>query len=289
MPVDSVYPHEQHTMAGRVRIGIGGWTFAPWRGILYPPGLPHARELAYAAGKLTTIEINGTFYGAQKPETFAKWREETPANFVFAIKAPRYATHRKNLAEAGPVVERFVQGGLLELGGKLGPINWQLMPTTTFDARDLTAFLRLLPRKVGRRELRHAIEVRHESFRTEEFVDLARRHEVAVILAGDSPHPRIPDITGGFLYVRIMGTTSQAAQGYPSAALARWARRARCYADGVAPADLRTLSARVPAPAGRDVFVYVIGGHKQANPAAAQALQQRLDRARARRPPGTQR
>jgi uncharacterized protein YecE (DUF72 family) len=260
-----------------IRVGIGGWTYAPWRGRFYPSELPQARELEYAARNLTTIEINGTFYGPQKPATFAKWRDATPENFVFAVKAPRYATHRRTLADAGPTIDRFVRGGLLELGDKLGPINWQLMPTTRFDPADMAAFLKLLPRKVGRRELRHAIEVRHDSFRTEEFIDLARRQEVAVVLAGDSIHPQIPDVTAGFVYIRIMGTTAGPAKGYPPAALTRWARRVRCFAEGDVPTGLKCVSEHRPTHAIRDVFLYVIGGHKQANPAAAQALLQRLD------------
>ncbi|MBS0562615.1 MAG: DUF72 domain-containing protein, partial [Proteobacteria bacterium] len=157
----------------RIRVGVGGWTYEPWRGTFYPDGLKHARELEYASRKLTTIEVNGTYYGAQKPETFAKWHDETPDDFVFALKAPRYATNRRVLAEAGPAIEKFVNGGLLELKDKLGPINWQFMPTKQFDPEDFAAFLTLLPREAGGRTLRHAVEVRHESFACAEFVALA--------------------------------------------------------------------------------------------------------------------
>jgi len=200
--------------AGQIRIGIGGWTFDPWRGTFYPEGLVQKRELEYASRKLTTIEINGTFYGSQKPSTFAKWHDETPDDFVFSLKAPRFATNRRVLAEAGESVERFLASGVLELKNKLGPINWQFAPTKQFDADDFEAFLDLLPHKVDGREIRHALEVRHESFRDEAFVALARKHGVAIVMAGDSKYPQIADVTAKFVYARVMGTTEQFAQGY---------------------------------------------------------------------------
>ena len=207
-------------MSGHIRIGVGGWTYEPWRGTFYPEALAQKRELEYAAGQLTSIEVNGTFYGAQKPETFARWRDETPDGFVFALKAPRYATHRRTLAEAGPTIERFLNGGVLELKDKLGPINWQLMPTTKFDAADFEAFLKLLPQKVAGRAIRHAVEVRHDSFRVAELVDMARHYGVAIVVAGDSDYPQIADITAPFVYARIMGTQSDEPLGY-SASRAR--------------------------------------------------------------------
>ena len=263
-------------MSGKIRIGVGGWTYEPWRGTFYPADLTHKRELEYAAGKLTSVEINGTFYGAQKPETFARWRDETPAGFVFALKAPRYATHRRVLAEAGTTVERFLRGGLLELGDKLGPINWQLMPTTKFDPADFEAFLKLLPPRHEGRKLRHAVEVRHESFRLPEFVELARHYGVAIVLAGDSDYPLIPDVSASFVYARIMGTTAGEPLGYSPGDLDRWVRRAQTWARGDIPKDLETLASSPSAGAGRDVHLYVISGHKVANPAAAQALIARL-------------
>jgi uncharacterized protein YecE (DUF72 family) len=268
-------------MSGRIRVGVGGWTYEPWRGTFYPAELAHKRELEYAAGKLTSIEINGTFYGAQKPESFQKWREETPAGFVFALKAPRYATHRRALSGAAAVVERFLKGGVLELQDKLGPINWQLMPTTKFDAADFEGFLKLLPRSSGGRALRHAVEVRHKSFRVPEFVDMMRHYGVAIVVAGDSQeYPQIADITAPFVYVRIMGTQEGEPLGYSTAALDSWAQRARSWATGVVPAELETVgSAQNTERADRDVFLYVINGHKVANPAAAQALIERLKRA----------
>ena len=264
-------------MSGHIRIGVGGWTYEPWRGTFYPEGLVQKRELEYAASKLTSIEINGTFYGSQKPETFSKWREETPADFVFSLKAPRYATHRGALAAAGPTIERFVGGGVLELKEKLGVINWQLMPATKFDPVDFESFLKLLPKKAGGHVLRHAVEVRHESFRNAELVDMARHHGVAIVVAGDSEYPLIPDATAPFVYARIMGTKSKEPLGYSAADLDAWAARAREWAGGGHPKDLQAVSPEKPAKAGRDVFLYVISGHKVANPAAAQALLERLE------------
>ena len=170
----------------KIRIGVGGWTYEPWRGAFYPEGLAQKRELEYAGSKLTSIEINGTYYGSQKPESFAKWRDETPDDFVFSLKATRYATNRRVLAEAGPTIERFFKSGVTELKSKLGPINWQFATTKRFDPDDFAAFLKLLPKSVGGLAIRHAVEVRNESFRTPEFVALAREHRVAVVIAGDS-------------------------------------------------------------------------------------------------------
>ncbi len=262
--------------AGTIRIGIGGWTYAPWRGTFYPDGLPQKRELEYAAGRLTSIEINGTYYGAQKPATFAKWHDETPEDFVFALKAPRFATNRRVLAEGGQSIERFITGGILELKDKLGPINWQFMATKAFDPDDFAAFLKLLPASHEGRALRHAVEVRHPSFACAEFVALAREHGVAIVLAGDSDHPLIPDATADFVHARIMGTSEGEKLGYGKAALDTWAARAKALAAGQHAPGLNPI---VPGKADgkeRDVFLYVISGHKVANPAAAQALIERL-------------
>lgn len=191
---------------GAVRIGVGGWTYEPWRGTFYPAGLTQKRELEYASRHLTSIEINGTFYGAQKPETFAKWRDETPDGFVFSLKAPRFAAQRAVLADAGRTIARFFAGGVMELKDKLGPINWQLMPTQEFDPADFEAFLKLLPKEAAGHALRHAVEVRHASFRCAEFVALMRKHGMAAVIAGDSAYPQIADLTAPFVYARIMGT-----------------------------------------------------------------------------------
>jgi uncharacterized protein YecE (DUF72 family) len=258
-----------------IRVGIGGWTFEPWRGTFYPEGLTQKRELEYASRKLTSIEINGTFYGSQKPETFAKWHAETPDDFMFALKGPRFTTNRRVLAEAGESVERFLNSGILELGDKLGPINWQFAATKKFDPEDFAAFLKLLPASMAGQPIRHAVEVRHDSFRTPDFVDLARRHGVAVVMAGDSDYPQIADPTAPFVYARIMGTQEGHPLGYAPKALDAWAARAKVYAEGAVPEDLDGV-APAPETVPRDVFLYVISGHKVANPAAAMALIERL-------------
>jgi uncharacterized protein YecE (DUF72 family) len=259
----------------RIRVGVGGWVFEPWRDNFYPKGHPQKRELEYASRKLTTIEINGTYYGSQKPESFARWHDETPDDFVFALKGPRFATNRRVLAEAGESVERFFRTGVLGLGDKLGPINWQLMATKKLDLDDVAGFFALLPRSVEGRAIRHAIEVRHPSFRTPDFVGLAREHGVAVVVAGDSDYPQIPDPTAPFVYSRIMGTQAAEATGYDAAALDAWAARAAAWAGGGAPADLESVAPPAE-PAPRDVFLYVISGAKERNPAAAMALIERL-------------
>lgn len=263
----------------RIRIGVGGWTYEPWRKTFYPPDLPHKRELEFASRHLTSIEINGTYYRTQTPATFQKWHDETPDDFVFALKAPRYITVRKSLAETGPYIEGFLASGLVQLRQKLGPINWQFMPTRKFDPDDIAAFLRLLPREIEGQPLRHAIEVRHPSFCTPDFIALARDHSVAIVLAGDSEYPMIADPTAPFVYARIMGTDQAEAAGYAGTALDRWASRMRCWASGGTPPDLETVAAAPPGSAGgRDVFLYVISGFKQANPAAAMALIERTRR-----------
>ena len=178
--------------SGSIYVGVGGWTYEPWRGTFYPDKLPQKRELEYAASQLTSIEINGTYYGSQKPESFAKWHDETPDGFRFSVKAPRFATNRRVLAEAGESIERFFGTGVMQLKDKLGPINWQLMPTKKFDAADFEAFLKLLPSEVGGRAIRHAVEVRHDSFRTPEFIAMMREHGVAIVLAAIPPIRRSP-------------------------------------------------------------------------------------------------
>ncbi len=257
---------------GEIRIGIGGWVFPDWRGTFYPKGLAQARELAYAATRLTSIEINGTYYGSQKPESFRRWHDETPDGFVFSVKAPRFATVRRVLAEARPTVERFFGSGVMELKDKLGPVNWQFMPTKAFDRDDFAAFLALLPKTVDGRPIRHAVEVRHASFRSPDFVALARAHGVAIVIAGDAEYPQIADLTAPFVYARIMGTAAGEAAGYPPEALDRWAARARQWAAGKPVTDLEKAGPAVPAAPGRDVYLYVISGHKMLNPAAAMAL-----------------
>jgi uncharacterized protein YecE (DUF72 family) len=259
----------------RIRIGIGGWTFEPWRGPFYPKSLTQKRELEYASSQLSSIEINGTFYGSQKAETFAKWHDETPADFVFALKGPRFTTNRRVLAEAGASVERFLTGGLLELKNKLGPINWQFAATKAFDPADFEAFLKLLPKRVEGREIRHAVEVRHESFCNPDFVALLREYGVAVVVAADGKYPQLADVTAPFVYARIMGTTEAEPLGYAPAALDLWASRIRQWAEAAVPEGLQSHGGKAEA-GPRDVFLYVISGFKEKNPAAAMQLIERL-------------
>jgi uncharacterized protein YecE (DUF72 family) len=264
------------TATGAIRIGIGGWTYEPWRGTFYPDKFPQKRELEYASRHLTSIEINGTFYGSQKPETFAKWHDETPDGFVFSLKAPRFATNRKVLADAGGTIERFLTGGVMELKDKLGPINWQLAPTKKFESADFEAFLKLLPKEVEGRALRHVVEVRHDSFRSPDFIALMREHGVAVVIAGDSAYPQIVDATAPFAYARIMGTQETAELGYSDAALDLWAARAQAWASGAAVDGLECVEPQSKDSKARDVYIYVISGHKVRNPSAAMALIRRL-------------
>jgi uncharacterized protein YecE (DUF72 family) len=255
----------------KIYVGVGGWVFDEWRGNFYPKGLPQKRELEYASRRLTAIEINGTYYGSQKPGSFARWHDETPEGFVFALKGPRFATNRRVLAEAGDSIARFVESGIARLKAKLGPINWQFMATKTFVAEDFAAFLKLLPSSHDGIALRHAVEVRHESFACAEFVALCRAHKVAIITAGDSEFPLIADVSADFVYARIMGTEEKQKTGYSPAMISRWAGRARDWAQGGMPKDLKRLADPAPSKP-RDVFLFVISGAKAKNPAAAQAI-----------------
>jgi len=254
-----------------IYIGVGGWVFDEWRGDFYPKGLSQKRELEYASRHLTAIEVNGTYYGSQKPESFARWHDETPDGFTFTLKGPRFATNRRVLAEAGPSIEKFLTSGITRLKGKLGPINWQFMATKKFDAKDFAAFLALLPKKQDGLVLRHAVEVRHESFACAEFVALCRQHGVAAINACDSEFPCILDVTADFVYVRLMGTTEKEKLGYAKPMLAEWAKRVRKWEAGESAGADKLLAKAAP-KRKRDVFVFVIGGAKKKNPSAAQAL-----------------
>ncbi len=210
----------------QIRIGVGGWVFEPWRNNFYPKGLSQKRELEYASRHLTAIEINGTYYGSQRPESFQRWHDETPEDFVFTLKGPRFATNRRVLAEARDSIDRFLDSGITHLKHKLGPINWQFMATKKFDPKDFAAFLSHLPASHDGLALRHAVEVRHPSFASAEFVALCRKYKVAVITAGDSEFPMIADVTADFVYVRIMGTSEKEKFGYAKTAIGRWAARA---------------------------------------------------------------
>jgi uncharacterized protein YecE (DUF72 family) len=262
-----------------IRAGIGGWTFEPWRGTFYPAELPKSRELAYAASQLRTIEVNGTYYSLQTPKTFAAWRDAAPDGFVFTLKGSRFVTNRRVLADAGEAVERFVASGLAELGPKLGPIVWQFAPTKAFDAADFGAFLALLPRSVAGVPLRHAVEVRHASFTAPGFVALARRHGVAIIFAESDDFPRIADLSADFFYLRVMRAELQHAEGLAAATLDALAACARAWAAGGEPAGVPRVAGAAPAQP-REVFVQFIAAAKERNPAAAMALQRRVDAAR---------
>ncbi len=245
-------------MTGAVRVGIGGWTYPPWRGKFYPADLPQARELEYAATHLTSIEINATFHGSQKPESFRKWRDAAPDDFVFSLKAPRFATWRRDLSEAEPSITRFLESGVAELGPKLGPMLWQLPPTRKFDAATIEPFLALLPRSHGGVALRHAIETPHPSFADAGFADLLRRHGVAWAMVDADDYPPA-EPTAGFIYARLKRNAEAEPEGYASAALDSWLRRLRGPADGQ-----------------RDAYVYFIGGDKVRAPDAARAMLRRL-------------
>lgn len=266
----------------RIRVGIGGWTYAPWRKNFYPAGLVQRRELEFASRQLRAIEINGTYYGAQKPATYAKWAAETPEGFVFSLKAPHYITDGKRLADARKGIDGFVQGGLAEMGDRLGPILWQLPPSRPFDADDMAAFLELLPSELDGQPLRHVLEVRHPGFACEAYVALARAHRVPTVFTDSRDYPSFADLTGAFVYARLMRSADDVATGYTPAALDRWAAYAQRWADGEDIGELPHAAAVQPAnEKPRDVFVFFISSAKHRNPAAAMALQQRVDAAAA--------
>jgi uncharacterized protein YecE (DUF72 family) len=274
-------PKSGQNRAGRIHIGIGGWTFAPWRGVFYPKGLPHTKELAYASARLTSIEVNGTFYRSQTPATFRKWASEVPADFVFALKGSRFAVNRRVLSEAGDSVKRFLDSGITELGDHLGPLLWQFAPTKKFDPADFGGFLELLPDKFDGRALRHVIEVRHDSFCTTEFIDLLRKFKKPAVFTDHARYPNIADLTGDFVYARLQRGKDDIAAAYPPKDIAAWAKRLTLWAEGKAPGDLPLVEAaakpkNAPENAPRDVFAYVIHEGKVRAPAAAMALIERL-------------
>jgi uncharacterized protein YecE (DUF72 family) len=259
-----------------IRVGIGGWTFAPWRDNFYPKGLVQRRELEYASRHLSAIEINGTYYGTQKPATYAKWRDETPGGFVFSAKAPKRIMQSKSLAKTGPQVEDFV-GGIAELGDRLGPLVWQFDAGSRLERGSFEAFCELLPKTANGRTLRHVLDVRDPGFVDAGFIALARRHGFATVFTDSRDHPSFADITTDFAYARLMRSRSGIATGYPDGELAAWARRAREWARGGEPADLPRIEPSPAKPAGkRDVFIYFISAAKERNPAAAMALIGRL-------------
>ena len=258
---------------GEIRVGIGGWTYEPWEsGVFYPEGPSKAKQLGYASRQLTAIEVNGTYYSTFKPPTFAKWRDETPDGFVFALKASRYCTNRKVLAEGGEAIARFCGQGIAELGDKLGPILWQFMATKRFDPEDFGRFLALLPGEAEGLPLRHAVQVRHASFHTPQFVEMCAGRGVAICFAESDDYPAIADITAPFVYARLETTTAEVQTGYTEAQLDHWAGVAKTWAAGGRPDGLPYASQAAPPPKPRDVFVFMIAGAKERAPAAARAL-----------------
>ncbi len=262
--------------AAPIRIGIGGWTYEPWRGSFYPDDLPQKRELEYASRAVTAIEVNGTYYGSFKPKSFATWAATAPEGFIFALKASRYTTNRKVLADVGESVAKFIGQGIVELGDRLGPILWQFMATKTFDADDFGAFLKLLPDKHDGVALRHAVQVRHDSFAVPAFIDMARRAGVAVVYADSADYSAIADVTGDFVYARLEQAEECFVAGYAPLALDRWADIARGWASGKAPSDLPCVTGVKPPEKPRETFVFFINGAKVRAPQGAMALMERL-------------
>ncbi len=264
-------------MSGRIHVGMGGWVFEPWRGVFYPADLKQKDELNYASRHVTAIEINSTYYSTQKPTTFARWKSETPEGFVFTLKGSRFVTNRRELATAGESIRRYVEQGISELGDRLGPIFWQFANTKKYDPADFEAFLELLPKAVDGVALRHAIEVRHDSFKTSEFVALLRKHRTPVVFADHASYPAIPDVTGDFVYARLQTGEDSVDTCYAEKDLDAWAGRLRAWAEGGAPADLELVDPGAkPEPTPREVFAFIIHEGKVRAPSGAEAIISRL-------------
>jgi uncharacterized protein YecE (DUF72 family) len=243
----------------QIRIGIGGWTYPPWRGVFYPEKLAQKKELEYASHTLTAIEINATFYGRQSAKSWAAWEKIVPDGFQFAVKGSRYCVMKSKLCEAGEGLAGFFAQGFAVLGPKLGPILWQFAARRKFDREDIAGFLKLLPRDVGGVTLRHAIEPRHESFRDDKFIELCREHNAAVVFEDSDDYPLIEADTADFAYARLQRMREEIPTGYDDTALDGFAKRAREWSND-----------------GRDVYIFMINGAKVRAPAAAMALQERL-------------
>ena len=261
--------------AGAIRVGIGGWDFDPWRQTFYPPGLAKAKQLDHASRQLSAIEINATYYKLQSPALFERWAKTVPDGFRFAVKASRFCTTRRVLAEGQESVERFCAQGLTALGDRLGPILWQFMATKKFDPEDFGAFLDMLPRTQDGVPLQHAIEARHESFRDPAFVALCRKAGAAIVFGDGEGYPLVPDISGDLVYARLMRAEAEIEQGYPPETLDRWAGVARQWAAGQSPPDFPYVAEPAPTQP-RDIYVFFISAAKERNPAAAMALIERL-------------
>jgi uncharacterized protein YecE (DUF72 family) len=283
-----------------VRIGISGWTYPPWRGVFYPKGLAQKRELEYAASQFNTLEINGTFYGMQRPDAFAAWADQAPDDFVFAVKGPRYLTHLRRLREVETPLANFLASGLLRLGPKLGPILWQFPPNFRFDAERIELFLKLLPHdtksaaSLGKKHdnklkapawlkvtaeqpVRHAFEIRNDTFRTSEFIDLLRKNNVALVCADTVEWPRLMDLTCDFVYCRLHGSEELYASGYDEETLDQWASRVATWAKGGEPKDAERVNGARP-KCHRDVFVYFDNDMKVRAPFDAKGLHERVNR-----------
>jgi uncharacterized protein YecE (DUF72 family) len=284
-----------------IRIGISGWTYAPWRGSFFPKGLKQAEELGYASRRINSIEINGTFYSLQRPKSYAAWHAQTPPDFIFSVKAPRFITHILRLQDAGTALANFLASGVLRLNEKLGPLLWQLPPSFTYDPGRLEAFFRLLPRTtkaaatLGRRHdahvkhgswlrtdedrpLRHALEIRNSSFENPAFIQLLQAHDVALVVADTAGKwPALEEVTSNFVYVRLHGAEKLYASGYTPAALKSWAAKIEAWHQGLRPA---TPLPRAPQPGARrqtrDVFVYFDNDVKTRAPYDAMSLAHRL-------------
>ena len=290
------------TTAGSIRIGISGWTYVPWRGTFYPDKLPHKDELKFAAGLFNSIEINGTFYTLQRPASFARWARETPDDFVFSVKGPRFITHMKRLKDVEAPLANFFSSGLFELGHKLGPILWQLPPNFRYQPETLEKFFSLLPRHTqqaallaekhddrmnGRcitepifhQPIRHALEIRNDTFAVPEFIELLRKYEVALVCADTVEWPRLMDLTSDFMYCRLHGSEILYVSGYTPKALDRWAEKVVAWANGSEPPDAeKVIDSPAPPMEGRDVFVYFDNDAKVRSPVDAQSLRERVER-----------
>ncbi|MFD0985609.1 DUF72 domain-containing protein [Methyloligella solikamskensis] len=287
---------------GTIRIGISGWNYKPWRGVFYPEGLPQKRELEYASEQFRTIEINGTFYSMQRPSSFLSWRQRTPDGFVFSLKGPRYITHMKRLKDVEKPLANFMASGVLRLEKKLGPILWQFPPRMKFDPERFESFFQMLPHDTeaaaelakehddkikgpeqvwlqtdAKRKMRHAVEIRHDSFRDEAFIDLLRKYDIALVCADTVDWPRLMDLTSDFVYCRLHGSEELYASGYDDGALDDWARRVDRWAKGGEPQDAERVGGRADKrPSGRDVYVYFDNDMKVKAPRDANGLAARL-------------
>lgn len=284
-----------------LRVGIAGWTYGPWRGTFYPEDLKQKEELAYASRQVNSIEINGSFYSLQQPGSYERWYEATPEDFVFSVKAPRYITHIRRLREVEGAVANFFASGVLALAEKLGPILWQFPPSLKFDAERFEEFFKMLPgdteeaarvaekhekfmkgrvylKSDGKRVVRHAVEVRHESFKTAEFIELLRKYGLALVVADTAGKwPLMEDVTADFVYLRLHGDEELYISGYTDRALAEWARKVRAWARGAEPAGAKRVDKKSGhVKKGRDVYVYFDNDVKVRAPVDAQELARRL-------------